>query len=160
LQKQNVPVVGTTSGISKEMDVILHCNYEELRALRAGARSVLDSGPDSRCGLALSRIGRANVEALLPHLDGDMTFQTLAELQQATAAVDAVVECLRVEMDSLVIATHPAHEGAVAAYFDFAHSLNVLGRMREAEHEMEAMIEVVTGGPANERSAREFVFPD
>jgi hypothetical protein len=150
-----------TSGISKRRwIVILHCNYEELRALRAGARTVLDAGPDSRCGLALSQAGRANVEALLPLLDGDMTFHTLAELQKATAAVDAVVACLRVEMDALVMSTHPAHEGAVAAYFDFAHALAVLGRMRGAEQEMEAMIEVVTGGPANERSAREFVFPD
>jgi hypothetical protein len=89
-----------------------------------------------------------------------MAFHTLAELQKVTAAVDTVVECLRVEMDSLVISTHPAHEGAVAAYFDFAHALAVLGRLRGAEHEMQAMIEVVTGGPANERSAREFVFPD
>jgi hypothetical protein len=38
--------------------------------------------------------------------------------------------------------------------------LAVLGRLRGAEHEMQAMIEVVTGGPANERSSREFVFPD
>lgn len=140
--------------------MILHCNYEELRALRAGARAVLDASPESGCGQTLSPTGRANVEALLPHLDGDMAFQTLSELQLAASAVETVVACLRVEMDSFVISTHPAHEGAVAAYFDFAHALAVLGRLREAEHEMEAMIEVMTGGPATERSSKEFVFPD
>ena len=140
--------------------MILHCNYEELRALRSGARAILDATADSDCGKSLSQSGRANVEALLPHLDGDMAFQTLSELQVATAAVETVVACLRVEMDSYVIHTHPAHEGAVAAYFDFAHALAVLGRLREAEHEMEAMIEVMTGGPATDRSAKEFVFPD
>jgi hypothetical protein len=148
------------SRISKETDVILHCNYEELQALRAGARSILEPTPENTCGLQLSPAGRANVEALLPLLDGDLTFQTLAELQRASSAVVTVVECLRVEMDAHVISTHPAHEGAVAAYFDFAHALAVLGRLREAEHEMEAMIEVLTGGSDKERAVQEFVFPD
>jgi hypothetical protein len=140
--------------------MILHCNYEELQALRSGVRSILEPTPENTCGLQLSPESRANVEALLPLLDGDLTFQTLAGLQLAIAAVVTVVQCLRVEMDAVVISTHPAHEGAVAAYFDFAHALAVLGRLREVEHEMEAMIEVMSGGVDKDRAAREFVFPD
>jgi hypothetical protein len=36
----------------------------------------------------------------------------------------------------------------------------VLGRLRELDHQMEAMIEVVTGGHPDDTVIREFVFPD
>jgi hypothetical protein len=84
----------------------------------------------------------------------------LAELRSATAAVDTIVRYLRVEMDAFVIETHPAHEGAVAAYFDFAHALAVLGRLEEMNREMEAVIELATGSPASTDTTFEFVFPD
>ena len=58
------------------------------------------------------------------------------------------------------MATHPADEGAVVAYFDFAHALSVQSRLAEVGREMEALIELVTGGPATDRLASEFVFPD
>lgn len=140
--------------------MILHCNFEEVQALRAGARAVLEPSSGSPCAVAVPGAAREEVGALIPRLDGDMAFQTLAELKGVAAAVDVVVECLRVEMDAVVIATHPADEGAVAAYFDFAHALAVLGRLRAMATEMEAMIEVVTGGPPDETAIREFVFPD
>ena len=78
--------------------MILQCAFEELRALREGARTILG---------------------------GD--------------------------------APTPA---AVAAYFDFAHSLSVLGRIQELGAEMEAMIELVTGAPATPEIAMDFQFPD
>lgn len=140
--------------------MILHCSFEEIQALRAGARAVLDERPGNRCAVGAPRSGRRAVEALLPHLDGDLAFHTLAELRGVAGAVGAIVDCLRVEMDAFVVATHPAHEGAVAAYFDFAHALSVLGRLREMGAEMEALIEVVTGGPPDDVTSREFVFPD
>jgi hypothetical protein len=139
--------------------VILHCNYEELQALRSGARSLLDD-PDNPCAVAVTEAGRAGVEALVPQLVGDLDFHTLGELRNVESAVSAIVECLRLELDSVVIATHPAHEYAVAAYFDYAHAFSVLGRLRELDHQMEAVIEVVIGGRPDETAIREFVFPD
>jgi hypothetical protein len=140
--------------------VILHCNYEELQALRSGARSMLDDNPENRCAVAAYESRKAGVEALLPYLEGDLDFRTLGELRNVSSAIGTIVECLRAEMDSVVIATHPAHENAVAAYFDYAHAYSVLGRLRELDHQMESMIEVVIGGRPDERVIREFVFPD
>ena len=74
--------------------------------------------------------------------------------------IDAIVECLRVEMESGVVATHAADEQAVAAYFDFAHALTVAHRLDEMASEMEAMIELVTGEPSTSATSRSFHFPD
>jgi hypothetical protein len=48
----------------------------------------------------------------------------------------------------------------VSAYFDFAHALSVQARLYELGLEMEALVELVTGGPVTEELARDFVFPD
>lgn len=146
----------------REVDVILECNYEELRALKQGAHAVLDTSGAEPCGQAvLAPPGhRAEVEALVPRLDGPVVVTTLAEQRAIEGAVDVIVECLRSEMEAAVGATHPAHEGAVAAYFDFAHGLSVLHRLREIGSEMEAVIEVLTGAPADDTHAATFVFPD
>jgi hypothetical protein len=63
-------------------------------------------------------------------------------------------------MDHRILNTHPGAEAAVTSYFDSAHALSVLGRLRQSAAEMEAMIEVVTGRPPDEDTARSFVFPD
>jgi hypothetical protein len=63
-------------------------------------------------------------------------------------------------MESMVLATHAADEDAVSAYFDFAHGLTVSHRIGEMAAEMEAMIELMTGGPVSEDAARTFRFPD
>jgi hypothetical protein len=141
--------------------VILQCNYEELRALKQGARVFLGAGEEAgACAVAAPPEERARVEALLPRLDGDVGIPTLAEQIALEEAVDAIVVCLRSEMEAHVVATHPADEVAVAAYFDFAHALAVLGRLRQIGSEMRALIEVVTGAPADERVATAFRFPD
>lgn len=141
--------------------MILHFNYEELTALRAGAQAFLDreEEPGGGCVLAPPE-ERARVEALLPRLDGDISLSTLEELRQVESAVTAIVDCLRVEMETMVVTTHAADEGAVAAYFDFAHGFTVAHRMREIAAEMEAMIELVTGASPSPHSARSFHFPD
>jgi hypothetical protein len=140
--------------------VIVNCNFEELTALRAGVRQVLDSYVPERGVVAAPPEERERAAALLPRLDGDLSVETLAEQQALCGAVTAIVEILRVEMETTVTTTHPADEGAVAAYFDFAHAFSVLSRLQELGREMRAMIELVTGGPVSDHLEREFVFPD
>lgn len=141
--------------------MILHFNYEELTALKAGAQVFLDREDEPGSGGVLAPpAARDRVEALLPRLDGDISLSTLAELRSVETAVEAIVDCLRVEMETMVVTTHAADEGAVAAYFDFAHGFTVAHRVREIAAEMEAMIELVTGTSPSTHSARSFHFPD
>lgn len=142
--------------------MILRVNYEEMQALRAGARTFLARRHEGTAsgGVIAPPERRARVEALVGRLDGDLSFGTLEELRQAEVAVAAIVAALRVEMEAAVLAAHPADESAVAAYFDFAHALTVARRLEEMGGEMEAMIELVTGERPSAESARTFRFPD
>lgn len=139
--------------------MILHFNYEELRALRSGARTLLGRELGSSPVLAPPE-SRTRVEALEPRLEGDLSLDTLEELRQVESAVAAIVECLRVEMEATVVATHAAGEEAVSAYFDFAHALTAAHRLEELSYEMQALIEVMTGRPVDDETARTFLFPD
>lgn len=141
--------------------MILHFNYEEIQALRAGARAYLgEIGAPSASPVIAPSETRAHVEALLPRLSGDVSLATLEELHGVQTAVSAVVEILRAQMESMVLATHAADEDAVSAYFDFAHGLTVASRIDELASEMEAMIELVTGEAPTTEAARSFRFPD
>jgi len=141
--------------------VILRCNYEEVAALKAGARAFLDrADPTNLAAVLAPPESRARVEALLPRLEGDLSLYTLAELNGVQTGVDAIVEYLREEMESAVLATHAADETAVNAYFAFAHSLAVSNRIREIGEEMVAIIELVTGGSPSSEAVRSFRFPD
>lgn len=140
--------------------MILHCNYEELRALKEGARIVLEQGGGEGAPVAAPPAERTRVERLLPRLEGDLTIRTLADQRRVVAALSMIVDVLRVEMESALVATHPGEEAAVEAYFDFGHAYSVLDRAREMGEEMEALIEVVTGEEPAEDVARSFVFPD
>ncbi len=140
--------------------MILYFNYEELRALKAGAQTLLE-GESGHCGSVLAPPrSRAQVEALVPRLEGDISLPTLSELRAVSAAVEVLVTCLRVEMEATVLATHAADESAVAAYFDYAHALTVSRRLAEMATEMEALIELVTGEPVTAAAAADFRFPD
>jgi hypothetical protein len=141
-------------------DMILHCNYEELQALRSGARTVLDGTGREGCAVAAPSRTRARVETLLASLDGEVSLSTLAEQEACEDAVRTILSCAMAEMDAFVVALHPAAEEAVAAYFDYAHIRSVLGRLEEMGSHMRALIEVVTGGPADEQAALTFAFPD
>lgn len=140
--------------------MILQCTFEELRALREGARTFLGGDAPAPAAVAAPPAERVAVEKLLPRLTGDLSISTLADQRRVEDGVDAVVETLRIEMEALVLTTHAGSESAVAAYFDFAHSLSVLGRIQELGAEMEAMIELVTGSPATPDIAATFQFPD
>ena len=140
--------------------MILHFNYEELTALRAGAEVFLDEGEPEGAPVLAPAEERARVEALLPLLDGDVSLDTLEEVRHVQAAVGAITAMLQAEMEAMVLATHPAGERAVSAYFDFAHVFTVSNRISEMASEMEALIELVTGEPASSRTARTFRFPE
>lgn len=140
--------------------MILHFNFEELTALKAGARAYLAHEGSGGGGVLAPSEVRGNVEALVPRLDGDISLSTLEELRGVESAIIAIVHCLRVEMEATVVATHPADEGAVVAYFDFAHGFSVQHRLSEIASEMEALIELVTGREPTPASMRTFQFPD
>lgn len=140
--------------------MILYFNYEELTALRAGAEAFLHAEGPLGGGVLAPPETRAQVEALVSRLDGDVSLSTLHELRDVQRAVEAIVESLRVEMEATVVATHAADESAVAAYFDFAHGFTVAHRIREMAAEMEALIELMTGTSPTVQTARSFHFPD
>jgi hypothetical protein len=141
--------------------MVLACNYEEVTALSHGARALLEeSVGDAHSPVAAPTEAREAVEAILPRLTGDLAFTTLAEQQVAELAVDAIVAHLHEAMEVHVVATHPAAEEAVAAYFDFAHALSVLARLQDLGAEMRALVEVMTGRPVDYESSRTFHFPD
>ena len=141
--------------------MLLHFNYEEIQALKAGARSYLgEVGAQPMSAVLAPSEGRAHVEALLPRLSGDLSFSTLEELRLVQDTVSGLVETLRVQMESTVLATHAADEDAVSAYFDFAHGLTVSRRIEEIAAEMEAMIELVTGEAPSGEAAQTFQSPD
>jgi len=140
--------------------VILHFNYEELTALRTGAEVFFEEGEAGDGGVLAPSEDHARVEALLSQLDGDVSLSTLEEVHHAQAAVGAISAMLRIEMETSVVATHPAGERAVTAYFDFAHVFTVAHRLGEMAAEMEALIELVTGEPPTSETARTFLFPD
>lgn len=139
--------------------MIFACSFEEVRALRAGAQGFLGE-PAGGGAVAAPPAARAAVESLLPQLTGDLSFHTLAEQEAAARAVRAVVVHLRRTMDAEVVATHPAGEPAVAAYFDYAHALSVLHRMELMGREMTALFELLHGAPPGPVDAATFHFPD
>jgi hypothetical protein len=140
--------------------VIVHCNFEELTALKAGAHQVLEGYAPEPGAIAAPPEERERVAALMRRLGGDFSVTTLAEQRSLLHAVAIIVEMLRVEMESMVTTNHPAHEVAVSAYFDFAHALSVQARLYEVGLEMEALVELVTGGPVTDKLARDFTFSD
>jgi hypothetical protein len=140
--------------------MILSCNYEEVTALSFGARAFLEDGVEGAGMVAAPSEARAAVEALLSRLHDDISLVTLAEQRKAQRAVETVVTHLAATMEVCVLSAHPAAEEAVSAYFDYAHALSVLGRLREMGAEMRALVELMTGRPVDAASAHTFQFPD
>ncbi len=139
--------------------MIFACSFEELRALEHGARAFLGE-PAGGGAVAAPPAARVSVETLLPRLVGDLSFQTMAEQDAAERGVRAVVQHLRSMMDAHVLASHPADEPAVAAYFDYAHALSVLHRLELMGREMHALFELVHGAAPDPVDAHTFIFPD
>lgn len=140
--------------------MILHCTFEELSALSAGAERVLaEAGSGATVVVAPPEV-IADVEALLPRLTGDLSLTTLAEQQSIARAVTYIVAELKQRMDVAIVEEHAASEYAVGAYFDYAHAMTVQDRVVRQGAEMSAIIEVMTGRAPTSEVARTFEFPD
>ena len=138
----------------QEGSVILHCNFEELRALAAASELIVADGP-AQPGAVGSREGVVMVEQLLPRLTGDVSIETLPDQRRVQKAVSFIVGDLHRRMDQRIIDAHPADEEAVALYFDYGHSRSVLHRLDQMGAEMEAIVELIGGG-----TAAGVTFPD
>ena len=145
----------------EEAAVILSFNFEELRALEAGTELFLSEHSQQAGSLvAAPSEALADIERLRPRLSAAISVRTLADQRELRKAVAAVAEDLHDRMEETLVRYHPAHEEAVALYFDYAHVFGVLTRLDEMGAEMRAMIEVMTGDAVSDESARTVTFPD
>ena len=97
---------------------------------------------------------------LLPRLNASLSIENLSEQRWVRGAVAAICQNLHDRLDDKVLEYHPAHEEAVALYFDYAHAFGVLKRLDEMGVEMSGMIELITGAQPSELTARSITFPD
>ncbi|MBX6364064.1 MAG: hypothetical protein IRZ00_09375 [Gemmatimonadetes bacterium] len=139
---------------------MVRCSFEELAALTAGAERTLQTAAVGGAGVVAPPQEIVDVEALLPRLTGDLDVRTLAEQRSLCRAVDLILETLRARMDETILEQYVGAEDAVVAYFDYAHVLTIRERIRRVGKEMEALIELITGAPPTEDSARRITFPE
>ena len=127
--------------------MILHCNFEELRALASAGETVVSAAEAASAGaVSAPAEGVARVEMLLPRLTGDFSIDTLDDQRRVRHAVSVIVNDLHSRLDQTIIEFNPAHEEAVTLYFDYGHSRSVLHRLDVIGAEMEAMVDLITGG--------------
>lgn len=141
--------------------MLVRCTYEELTALTAGAERTLEAAASGGgVGVAAPPRELADVEALLARADGDLEFTTLHDQRSVARALDLILTTLHGLMESTVLEGYVGAEEAVVAYFDYAHVLTFRERVRHAGDEMEAMIDLMSGGPATSDNARQITFGD
>ena len=141
--------------------MILHCNYEELRALESAAGMLAaeaDAGENPF--VAAPHDALLRVERLVPRLGGDLSIETLEDQRHVQEAVSLITRALLARLDARVIETTPANEEAVNLYFDYAHARAVLARLEQMGAEMSAILELISGGRSTEHLASSVTFPD
>lgn len=136
--------------------MILHCNFEELRALSSAIELMATDAGQYGTAVAAPPEGVAKVEQLLPRLTGDVTIETLDDQRRVREAVGILVADLHRRLDDKVLEFHPAHEEAVALYFDYAHGRTVLHRLDRMGAQMEAIIDLI----GDHSAAAGMSFPD
>ena len=135
--------------------MILHCNFEELRALASAGEMLVAESHARAGGVAAPPEGVVMVENLIPRLTGDMSIETLDDQRRVQGAVTVLVDDLRRRMDHQIIETTPGNEEALNLYFDYGHSRSVLDRLDRMGAEMAAIVELIAGG-----NAAGVTFPD
>ena len=139
--------------------MILHCNFEELRALASAGEAVVAAAEGPSAGaVSAPAEGVAKVEMLLPRLKGDFSIETLDEQRRVRHAVAVIVDDLKSLMDHQIVDHGPAHEDAVTLYFDYGHSRTVLHRLDRMGSEMQAIVDLITEGHPDQGGA--ITFPD
>lgn len=123
--------------------MILHCNFEELRALSSAIELMATEPAGFGAAVAAPPEGMAKVELLLPRLTGDMSIDSLDDQRRVREAVGILVGDLHRRLDDKILEYHPAHEEAVALYFDYAHGRTVLHRLDRMGAQMEAIIDLI-----------------
>ena len=140
--------------------MILYCNFEELAALTAGGhRLVAAAGAGDQPVIAPPQ-ALVDLENMLPRLTGDVEIDTLHDQRGLERAATFLLADLAARMDQAILDQHPAAEDAVLAYFDYAHVRSVHNRLVRIGEEMAAIIELATGAPADDTTARGFSFSD
>ena len=139
--------------------MILHCTFEELTALSATASRVVSTAEES-ARVAAPPQALADVLSIQPRLRGDLSITTLEDQRTVERAIDCLLEELRDRMNDFILTQHVGSEDSVNAYFDYAHVYALRGRVRGVGREMVAMIELMTGAPPTEETARSVTFPD
>jgi len=141
--------------------VILDCNFEELRALASGAELLLAGSEITSGGpVAAPAEALAPVTLLQPRLTASLSIGSLSDQRSVRRAVATICDGLWALLNERVLEFHPAHEEAVALYFEYAHTYGVLRRLDHMGAEMAAMIELITGAAPTEKTARSVSFPD
>lgn len=135
--------------------MILHCNFEELRALASASEVIVMDAHARSGGVAAPPEELGMVEQLLPRLTGDMSIETLDDQRRVHGAISFIVEELHRRLDDQIITTSPGSEEALNLYFDYGHSRTVLHRLNLMGTEMAAIIDLIAGG-----NAAGITFPD
>jgi hypothetical protein len=138
--------------------VILHFNYEELRALADAGEALV--AEQAQGGVAAPPQGIAMVERLLPRLTGDMSIETLDEQRRVREAVALIVGGVHERMDEKIIEYTPGHEESVILYFEYGHARTVLSRLDRMGAEMAAILELIGGTGGVDNLASTVTFPD
>lgn len=138
--------------------MILYCSFEELAAATAGGTRLLSAVGGTDDPVIAPPEAQADLELLLPQLTGNIEFATLEQQRRVRRALAYLQADLAARMDYLIISQHPAAEDTVLAYFDYAHVRGMLDRVEAIGIEMEAIIELATGAPADDITARTFTF--
>lgn len=141
--------------------MILHCDFEELQALKGGAELVLDSR-DVQWTTAHEAEPDVIAEVTRLHevIGGALSVPSLAEMDSLMEAVELITDTLHDQLRATILDFEPSHEAAIALYFDWARSQGVLHRLSEMAAEMTALIELMTGASPTAETAASVTFPD
>ena len=137
--------------------MIVQLSFEEVTTLNSAVERMLSPGDGG--GVVAPPEVLAELEARLP-LRGDISVDSLAKQVRLVGAVGYVMELLKRRMDALVVERYVGDDDAVNAYFDYANILTLHTRLTAVGREMRAMIQLMTGGPVTDESARSISFPD